>query len=106
MTTRQSEGAPLFNASPDAVVVNLDRETVVYHRGRSQLYVLNPSAAAIFRLCNGERGESEIAQEVERNFRGAEVGNVNRDVHQTVTELIDLGLIQRDSNRNSKGDDQ
>ncbi len=95
MGHESSQTMPLFRASPEVVLLELNNETLVYHRARSRLYVLNPSAAAILKLCNGERAEGEIARQLEQGFQGADGVDIDRDVHRTVDELVDLGIVTR-----------
>ena len=83
---------PIFRASPEVVVMDLDRDTLVYQRERRRLLVLNPSAATILRLCDGAHGEDEIASMVGKDYPEADVA---ADVRRTVEELVDLGLVAR-----------
>jgi len=86
---------PVFRASADVVVMALDRDTLVYQRERRRLLVLNPSAAAILRLCDGTRGEAEIARDLAASFPDAGAEAVGEDVERTVGELVDLGIVTR-----------
>ena len=88
-----ARGNPVFHPSPEMVVQDLTGETLVYHRERSRLYVLNTSAAAILRLCDGERPEAEIVRQLGENFRAVGAADLTGDVHRTLTELIDLGIV-------------
>jgi hypothetical protein len=85
----------VFRASSEVVVMDLDRDTLVYQRERRRLLVLNPSAAVILKLCDGTRGEAEIAREVAAAFPGAGAEAVGQDVQRTVGELVDLGIVTR-----------
>jgi hypothetical protein len=86
---------PRFQATPEVVVMDLDRDTLVYQRPRKRLLLLNPSAAAILRLCDGMRGEDEIARSLAERYPGAPSEDVTADVRRTVEELVDLGLVTR-----------
>jgi PqqD family protein of HPr-rel-A system len=99
----QGDRLDAYEVSSEAVIVDLDRETIVYHRGRNQLYVLNPSAAAIFRLCDGKSGEAEIAEHLRGSFREVPATQLTDDVRRTVGELVELGLVRRGSSH-EKGD--
>lgn len=46
----------------DLLVQNTHDELVVYDTRTDRAYVLNPSAAAVWRACNGKRSVQEIAQ--------------------------------------------
>lgn len=95
MVQEPNRALPRFETSPEVVLLELSQETLVYHRGRSRLYVLNPSAAAILKLCNGERAEEEIARQLETGFQGGDGEDIDRDVRRTVGELVDLGIVRR-----------
>ena len=95
METPSVVARPVFRASPEVVVMDLDRDTLVYQRERRRLLVLNPSAAAILKLCDGQNGEDEIARQVGQDLPSARVEEVTADVRRTVEELIDLGLVTR-----------
>ena len=89
-------GNPILRVSPDVVVQDLQGETLVYNRERSRLYVLNSSAAAIFRLCDGRRAEAEIARELGESYREVGESKIQGDVHHTLNELIELEIVTRD----------
>lgn len=86
---------PVFQASSEVVLMDLDRDTLVYQRERRRLLVLNPSAAAILRLCDGTRGEAEIARELAVAYPGVGEAAASEDVRRTVGELVDLGIVTR-----------
>lgn len=53
----------------DAVAVSeLDDELVLYDSATQQVHVLNHSAAAIWRLCDGTRTPAAIARDVARYY--------------------------------------
>lgn len=89
-------GNPAFRRSPELVLVDLERDTLLYHRERGRLLVLNPSAAAILRLCDGTRPEGEIARCMGERFPGADPSNLEGDVQRTVKELVELGVLTRE----------
>ena len=78
------------------VLVDVERDTLLYHRKRRRLLVLNPSAAAILRLCDGTRPVHEIAVCVGEKFVGGDQSSVEGDVHRTVQELVDMGIVTRE----------
>ena len=88
-----TSGKPAFRPSAEMVLVALDRDTLVYHRERGKLLVLNPSAAAILKLCDGTRAEEEIARRLADSYPDAGGGNLEGDVRRTVAELADLGVL-------------
>jgi hypothetical protein len=48
--------------SNDLLVQDAQNELVIYDTRTDKAYVLNPSAAAVWRACNGKRSVQEIAQ--------------------------------------------
>lgn len=55
--------------SPDARVEEIDDELAIYLPGQSTAVVLNRTAAAIWRLCDGDRTAVQIATELAAEYR-------------------------------------
>lgn len=51
---------------------------------------LNPTAAEVLELCDGERSVDEIVGALSARYEGAEVGG---DVHELVDALAQRGLV-------------
>ena len=51
---------------------------------------LNPSAAAVLELCDGERTVSSIIDELEAKFQGSQLAD---DVRELLAELSEVGVL-------------
>lgn len=67
-------------------------ETTAYDPSSSAIHLLNPSALAIWELCDGETTPYEIAEAVSE-VTGRPIDEVEAEVEQAVTALEELGLI-------------
>jgi pyrroloquinoline quinone biosynthesis protein D len=64
-----------------------DRQVLLYPEGA---LALNPTAADVLALCDGERTIDEIAAELSARYDGAAVGD---DVETLVAAIADRGLV-------------
>ena len=55
---------------------------------------LSETAAAIVRLCDGERTTAAIIDELARRFSGRAAGAIGEDVHAFLATLRDRGLVE------------
>jgi coenzyme PQQ biosynthesis protein PqqD len=55
--------------------------------------VLNPTAAAVLELCDGNRTVSAIVTQLEERYQGASVGN---DVRNLLSRIAERGLLLTD----------
>ena len=78
----------------DATLIGRDLgdEYLFYDTSGDRVHVLNGTARAIYVLCDGERNETEVAAEFAKMYRIDEE-TAQRDIQQTLKQLIDLGLI-------------
>ena len=74
--------------------VSRGEETVVYNVETGGLHALNPSALAIWELCDGETTGAEMAEAV-TELAGLDPRAAQSDVSSTLEQLHDLGLIDR-----------
>ncbi len=56
------------------------------------IYILNPTAALVFYLCNGHNTVSDIAETVAKRF-GADYRVVVRHVRDFVGRLVEMGVV-------------
>jgi hypothetical protein len=80
---------------PELVAGELQKgqETAVLDMATGQVVSLNPTAAAIWYLCDGQRDASAIAREVLDVFPDVEPSKVELDVRTLLDELSALGLV-------------
>jgi hypothetical protein len=74
--------------------VDVDDELVVHDLARGQLHRLNPTAATVWRACDG-RTFAAIVESVQRAYEGDEE-TIAHDVRVVVDEFVAAGLIQAD----------
>jgi hypothetical protein len=74
--------------------VQVEDTTFVYDERLHTMMVLNPTAAAIWSGCDGERTIERLADDLSVAF-GEDLGRVRDDVMATVAKLADLGLVER-----------
>jgi len=67
--------------------------------GRDKPEQLNPTAAAIWELCDGTRTLEEIGDELTRRFR-ANAQQLERDVRSAVGSFLELNLLEQSPRRN------
>jgi hypothetical protein len=79
-----------------AAAVELDDNVALYDEVGQLLIMLNSSAAAVWRGCDGSATVDDIAHELARACRAdADVERaIGRDVRLTVRKLAELGLVE------------
>ena len=86
----------MSNARPERVGEVWTRregsETAVYDPARGVLYRLNPSAHAIWELCDGEISTEEIVEALVE-LTGRLIGDVTAEVESTLDDLRRIGLV-------------
>lgn len=79
-------------AAPSVSSYPLDDELVLYTPTDGQAYVLNHTAARIWRLLDGTRTESSVAREIADSY-GESYDDVLSDVRELVRHLGNVGLL-------------
>lgn len=77
---------------PDVVWEELDGEVVIYDPARTTSHLLNPSAAVIWALLDGNATLAEVAADLAETF-GVEPTAMLDDVSSTVAALEGQGLL-------------
>lgn len=75
------------------VVEEMDDELLVADFTGSKLHTLNATAAVIWELCDGERTDRQIAEEL-AGYCGVPVSDVHGDVKETLAQFRDKGLLE------------
>jgi PqqD family protein of HPr-rel-A system len=86
MMNAQPTAAPSVSSYP------LDDELVLYTPSDGQAYVLNHTAARIWKLLDGTRTETTVARELADTY-GQVYDEVLNDVRELVAHLRTVGLI-------------
>ncbi|MGE3509921.1 MAG: PqqD family protein [Vicinamibacterales bacterium] len=69
-----------------------DGSFVLYHTGSRLLTTLNPTAALVWELCDGEHAEAAIVAEIQSIFPQAP--SIEADVTQIIADLRSRGLLR------------
>ncbi|MBM3335374.1 PqqD family peptide modification chaperone [Candidatus Sumerlaeota bacterium] len=75
------------------VVEEVDSDLIVADLAGLQMHVLNPVAAVIWRMCDGQQTAEDMAALLAGHF-GLSVEEVRRDVDRTLGEFAAKGLIE------------
>ena len=71
---------------------SLEDELVIYHPVSEAIFYCNPSAALIFRLCDGTRSVAEITRLLAEAYPQAEARMAD-DVRETLERLVAHGAL-------------
>jgi hypothetical protein len=77
----------------DIKVESIDGELLLYHPRQTKAIYLNPTAAIIWSLCDGQRRVGEIIQLIADSYPESK-GNLEEDVFTTLQELRDSGVLR------------
>lgn len=72
----------------------LHDELVLYDAGGSAIHVLNPTAAAVWELCDGAHSLGDIAAALAVAFEVAQGEDVFGDVQRILAEFAAKGLVE------------
>ena len=92
---RVDEIGPDFVANPrrEVVTVEIDGDAVVYDELKEMAHLLNPTAAIVWRLLDGETPLDELSADLAAVF-GARLEEVLADVVALVQDLGQRGLLE------------
>ena len=77
---------------PDVTEYNLDDEITIFDFSQSKMHMLNMTAAVVWRLCDGTRTLSQLAEDVAVLYE-TEALRVEADVRQVVEEFTGAKLV-------------
>jgi hypothetical protein len=87
-----SEPAPCRRE--DLVRYAADRETFLYDRHADVIHVLNPTALAVWELCDGAHSPEQIAAHLAASFADVPAGAADEAVRETLAILEQKNLIR------------
>lgn len=87
--------APRRRAGVEAFPLHLWNLLILYRLDRDEAYSLNPSAQAVWQLCDGRWSVPQIAEELGRFLGVADADRLGAEVEAAVAELTSLGLLER-----------
>jgi hypothetical protein len=76
------------------MVKDLGRELMIYDPENDSAHILNLTAAAIFRLCDGKHSFEDIDQAIRTQFVAKETHNIHRDIYKFIVELKRRGFLK------------
>lgn len=80
---------------PEGIIAkDLGDEYLLYDTRDEQVHVLNGTARRIYILCDGTKTEEDLAADFAETYRLDEE-TARRDIDETLSRLLDLGLIRR-----------
>jgi PqqD family protein of HPr-rel-A system len=85
--------APPPRSRPELQVKPVGDDLVVYDPRARQVHLLNGTAAAIFRMCDGRSSAAAIAEELARRYEAPPSAELERDVHRTLEALREKDLL-------------
>jgi hypothetical protein len=71
---------------------DIDQEIVIMRLDTGEFFSLSDSAAAIWRLIDGQRNQTELVAAASREF-AAGGGDIDGDVREFLAQLRDIGLL-------------
>lgn len=89
--------APLSRRNRCIISRVIGSETILYDPRNESIHVLNPAAAVIWELCDGEHNVEAITLGLSRAFASAERANLHMDVVEALRTFHDLGLVENGS---------
>ncbi len=78
---------------PNHRLERLDGEILLAHPGTTKTIYLNPTAALVWQLCNGQHTTAEIAELLQDAFPDAE-GSIVDEVEVTLQRLLEHEAIE------------
>ena len=82
----------LLTVDPEVWTEELDGELIVYDERRSRAYVLNPTAALVWELCDGSGDAGSVARTLAQGY-GRPYEETVADVQRFVREMDEAGLL-------------
>ncbi len=96
----ENEGLAFMPARKDVLVRELSNELVLYDKETSKAHCLNPTAAAVWKLCDGKKSVAEIARAIEGDLTPPDGEAL---VWMALGQLNKSGLLQNEIPSAAKG---
>ena len=87
------DGSKKPKPSGDFLGRDLGEEYLFYDGPGDRVHVLNGTARQIYLLCDGTRSVDDVADAISQSY-DTDHPQAEQDTQRTVSELIDLGLLQ------------
>jgi Coenzyme PQQ synthesis protein D (PqqD) len=89
-----SSGAAVPARRPDVEWVELDEDAVLYDPSAHTVHRLNSTAATVWKACDGNASEIEIARAIERVYPGSDDA-IARDIAAVIARFRRLNLLRQ-----------
>ena len=76
--------------------IEVEGETMLHDPTAQKVYVLNPTAALIWSLCDGAHTVEQMVDAVKTQFSQTTEADIQQDVDQTLAWLNEYGLLKSD----------
>jgi len=86
-------------ARQDLVLQEVGREGLLYDREGELIHILNTTAMAIWRVCDGERDIDAIETVIRGRFSGVESQDIRGDIEKLLTQFDERGLLEGEGAR-------
>jgi len=73
--------------------VELGDELLLCEKNGQRVHRLNKTSAAVWKLCDGQKGPGDIAANLAQEFGGASAKEIEADVLATLSEMTKLGIL-------------
>jgi hypothetical protein len=81
----------------DVRIMEVENELMLHDTASKKVYVLNPTAATVWSLCDGAHTIDQMIAIVESQFsKTTQETNIQQDVQQTVDWFGKYGLLESD----------
>ncbi len=79
--------------NPEVLLKDVGGESLLYHNGKKEVHILNPTARLIWDLCDGLHSPEKMEQSLRDHFSMNEKHNIADDVTRTLELFYAKGLI-------------
>lgn len=81
-------------ARTDLVLQEVGAEGMLYDRTGERIHILNVTALAIWKVCDGSRGVEAIETAIRRRFSRLDGHDIRNDIEKLLTEFEERGLLE------------
>ena len=80
----------------DLIVQELDDDLILYHPENEHVHVLNHTAHAVWKLCDGLHTAADAVESLASLFHGAKKNTICADVSDVIDDLFKKKLVSLD----------
>ena len=77
----------------DLTINKFGDEVMLYDSTNEKIHVLNHTAYLIWKFCDGNHTINAIEREINKIFPAIELGDVSKDIKETIINFIKIKLI-------------